>query len=156
MQIQILPHQKSILHLIPARNLLPSLLPCLQLVKLNYSIEDRRSVSTRKHISPQEKKPFKLPTLQFLQFPAQKIKTPIKYKVSQNRKQGGLGRASEDMGPLNNINILSFQDNKEDLVRSFHSLPNPPYNSICQESTLITDHQGAAYFNDFLFSIQDS
>ena len=34
---------------------------------------------------------------------------------------------SEDMGPLNNINILSFQDNKEDLVRSFHSLPNPPY-----------------------------
>ena len=35
---------------------------------------------------------------------------------------------SEDMGPLNNINILSFQDNKEDLVRSFHSLPNPPYN----------------------------
>ena len=37
---------------------------------------------------------------------------------------------SEDMGPLNNINILSFQDNKEDLVRSFHSLPNPPYNVI--------------------------
>ena len=34
---------------------------------------------------------------------------------------------SEDRGPLNNINILSFQDNKEDLVRSFHSLPNPPY-----------------------------
>ena len=34
---------------------------------------------------------------------------------------------SEDMGPLNNLNILSFQDNKEDLVRSFHSLPNPPY-----------------------------
>ena len=31
------------------------------------------------------------------------------------------------MGPLNNLNILSFQDNKEDLVRSFHSLPNPPY-----------------------------
>ena len=36
---------------------------------------------------------------------------------------------SEDMGPLNNLNILSFQDNNEDLVRSFHSLPNPP-NSI--------------------------
>ena len=36
---------------------------------------------------------------------------------------------SEDMGPLNNLNILSFQDNNEDLVRSFHSLPNRP-NSI--------------------------
>merc|ERR1712115_687530 len=33
-------HQKSILQLIPARNLLPSLLPRLQLVKLKYSIED--------------------------------------------------------------------------------------------------------------------
>jgi len=34
---------------------------------------------------------------------------------------------SEDEGPLNNLNILSFQDNKKDLVRSFHSLPNPSY-----------------------------
>ena len=34
---------------------------------------------------------------------------------------------SEDMGPLNNLNILSFQNNKEELVRSFHSLPIPPY-----------------------------
>ena len=31
------------------------------------------------------------------------------------------------MGPLNNLNILSFQNNKEELVRSFHSLPIPPY-----------------------------
>ena len=115
MQIQILPHQKSILHLIPARNLLPSLLPRLQLVKLKFSIEDRRSASNRKHISLQEKT---------LYFPAQKINTPIQNKVSQNRKQGGLGRASEDEGPLNNLNILSFQDNKKDLVRSisFHYL----------------------------------
>ena len=119
MQIQILPHQKSILYLIPARNLLPSLLPRLQLVKLKFSIEDPHPSG---NISRPKKKPFKLPTLQF---PAQKIKTPIKYKVSQNRKQGGLGRASEDEGPLNNLNILSFQDNKKDLVRSFHSLPNP-------------------------------
>ena len=119
MQIQILPHQKSILHLIPARNLLPSLLPRLQLVKLKFSVEDRRSAFIRKQISLQEKT---------LQFPAQKINTPIKNKVSQNRKQGGLGRASEDMGPLNNLNILSFQNNKEELVRSFHSLPIPPYN----------------------------
>ena len=49
---------------------------------------------------------------------------------------------SEDMGPLNNINILSFQDNKEDLVRSFHSLPNPPYNifshiSVSKFSTMV-------------------
>ena len=55
--------------------------------------------------------------------------TQIKNKFSQNRKQGGLGRASEDMGPLNNLNILSFQENKEELVRSFHSLPIPPNNS---------------------------
>ena len=42
---------------------------------------------------------------------------------------------SEDMGPLNNLNILSFQDNREDLVRSFHSLPNPPYNLPPMDTT---------------------
>ena len=35
---------------------------------------------------------------------------------------------SEDMGPLYNLNILPFQNNMEELVRSFHSLPIPPYN----------------------------
>ena len=34
---------------------------------------------------------------------------------------------SEDMGPLYNLNILPFQNNKEELVRSFHSLPIPPF-----------------------------
>ena len=34
---------------------------------------------------------------------------------------------SEDMGPLSNLNILPFQNNMEELVRSFHSLPIPPY-----------------------------
>ena len=108
----------------------PSFAPSLrlQLVKLKYSIVDPHPPG---NTSRPMKKPFKLPTLQF---PAQKIKTPINYKVSLNRKQGGLGWASEDMGPLNNINILSFQDNKEELVRSFHSLPIPPYIYICPKA----------------------
>ena len=34
---------------------------------------------------------------------------------------------SEDVGPLSKLNILPFQNNMEELVRSFHSLPIPPY-----------------------------
>ena len=122
MQIQNLPKQKSILHLIPARKP-PSFAPSLrlQLVKLKFSIVDPHPPG---NTSRPMKKPFKLPTLQF---PEQKIITPINYKVFLNRKQGGLGWASEDMGPLSNLNILPFQNNKEELVRSFHSLPIPPY-----------------------------
>ena len=36
---------------------------------------------------------------------------------------------SEDVGPLSKLNILPFQNNMEELIRSFHSLLIPPYNS---------------------------
>ena len=101
----------------------PSFAPSLrlQLVKLKFSIVDPHPPG---NTSRPMKKPFKLPTLQF---PEQKIITPIKYKVFLNRKQGGLGWASEDVGPLSKLNILSFQNNMEELIRSFHSLLIPPY-----------------------------
>ena len=120
-QIKNLPIQKSILHLIPARKLLPSFLPCVQSVKLKFSIIDPHPSG---NTSRPMKKFFTLPTLQF---PEQKIITQINYKVFLNRKQGGLGWASEDVGPLSKLNILSFQNNMEELIRSFHSLLIPPY-----------------------------
>ena len=60
---------------------------------------------------------------------------------------------SEDMGPLNNLNILSFQDNKKDLVRSFHSLPNPSYNDTGYWPAPPDDPQGIRVASVIEFSV---
>ena len=41
------------------------------------------------------------------------------------------------MGPLSNLNILPFQNNMEELVCSFHSLPIPPYNLNTLNDSLV-------------------